>query len=179
MKPSVLFSVVEYVSHSVAHNKTVVDVNRRVASVENTMDVLAKQNAVGLGVRASFSIRTNVRCVQRGKNLPAGQSALTLVKLRDRYSERALPQPRNDQDWVSIPGLGKSGYWGVRRTGATLQISPEGDTFLGIALIRLPLHDAGAPRIRHAEPKVRWQKHRLNENSANDEVDGVTISSRR
>src|SRR5690348_13396035 len=56
VKPPVLFSILEYVSYSVADNKTVIGVNRRVPCVENAVDVLAKQNSVGLGVCASFGI---------------------------------------------------------------------------------------------------------------------------
>src|SRR4029079_5451666 len=65
VKSSVLLAIVEDISHSVAHNKTIIGVNRGVASVENTMDIFAKQDSVGLGVRPSFRVRTNVRGIQR------------------------------------------------------------------------------------------------------------------
>src|ERR1041385_3204015 len=60
VQSSVLFSVVEYVSHSVAHNEMEISINRGIASVEDAMNVLAKQYSIGLGMRPSFSIGTNM-----------------------------------------------------------------------------------------------------------------------
>src|ERR1043165_8323619 len=105
----VLLTIVEYFSHFVAHNKAVASVYRGVASVEKTVDVLAKQDAIGLRVRAAFGIWANMGGIQCRKNLTAGQRALTLIEVGYHHTECALPQSRNDQDGLAISGLGKSG----------------------------------------------------------------------
>src|SRR4051812_34912548 len=65
VKFSILLSIVEDVFDLVAHNKTIVGVDRGIPGIEDAMNVLAKENPIGLSVLASFSVRTNVRGIQR------------------------------------------------------------------------------------------------------------------
>src|SRR5438045_2255423 len=88
-----------------ADNKPIGGVDSCVSGIKNTVNVFTKQDAVRFGVCPALRVRTNVCRIQSRKNLSASQGTLTPIELRDRYSKRALPQPRHDQDGLTISGL--------------------------------------------------------------------------
>ena len=63
MKSAILIPIVKDVFDLVAYNKSVIAIDCRVSCIKNTVDVLAKQDAIGFGVCPAFRIRTNVCCI--------------------------------------------------------------------------------------------------------------------
>src|ERR1041385_3487764 len=79
MEPAILFPVMKDVLDLSADDKTIVSIDGRVASIKDTWNVLAQQDAVGFRVRAPFRIRANVCCIQCRETFSASQSALTAI----------------------------------------------------------------------------------------------------
>jgi len=68
------------------------------------MDVRAKQQAIRYVMLTTLVVRTDMSSIEDGERSFARDGAPMLIHACDAYSERALSEPRSDQNWFRIAG---------------------------------------------------------------------------